>query len=282
MKILVFGRSGQVATELRRFEGVTCVDRSQADLRDAASCTDIINRTDADVVINAAAYTAVDHAEKEEAEANIVNGVTPAAMAQSAAARGLPFVHISTDYVFDGSGIKPWREDDPTGPLGAYGRTKLVGENRIQHAGGNYAILRTSWVFSAHGKNFVKTMLRLASERKSIAVVNDQIGGPTPARDIARACMILARALREKDGRSGIYHYAGVPDISWASFARAVFDEAKIDVEVMDIPSSSFPTLAHRPANSRLDCARIYNAFAIPRPDWRAGLKDVLIDLKVL
>jgi dTDP-4-dehydrorhamnose reductase len=189
-------------------------------------------------------------------------------------------VHVSTDYVFDGSGERPWRPDDPVGPLGAYGRTKLAGERAVAAAGGPHAILRTSWVFSAHGTNFVKTMLRLGAERPALRIVADQIGGPTPASAIAAACHRIAGALAQQPDLSGIYHFAGAPDTSWAGFARAIFAEAGMTVAVEDIPSSDYPTPARRPGNSRLDCTATMNAFGLPRPDWQEALREVVAALR--
>jgi dTDP-4-dehydrorhamnose reductase len=236
-------------------------------------------QVEADAIVNAVAYTAVDRAETEHDLARVVNATSVAALAEAAALRGLPVVHISTDYVFDGGGDRPWHPDDPAGPLGAYGRTKLEGEEAVRAAGGPHAILRTSWVFSAHGANFVKTMLRLGAERDRLRIVADQIGGPTPARAIAAACVRIAGALARDPGLSGTYHLAGAPDVSWAGFARAIFEEAGLTVAVEDIPSSDYPTPAARPKNSRLDCRSTETAFGLARPDWRAGLRDVLADL---
>ena len=201
-------------------------------------------------------------------------------MAEACAARGLPLVHISTDYVFDGSGTRPWAPDDPTGPLGAYGASKLAGEEGVRAAEGAHAILRTSWVFSAHGANFVKTMLRLGAERDALSIVADQVGGPTPAAAIARACLLIARGLLDDPARSGIYHFSGAPDVSWADFARAIFAEAGLSVSVTDIPTADYPTPAPRPLNSRLDCAATEAVFGLPRPDWRSGLRRVLAELE--
>jgi dTDP-4-dehydrorhamnose reductase len=279
MRIAVFGRTGQVARELARLDGVTCLGRDVADFGDPDAVRRAAAGVEADAIVNAAAYTAVDRAESEEDLARTINAVSVGALAGVAAERGLPFVHISTDYVFDGSGDRPWRPDDPVGPLGAYGRTKLEGE-RAAAAGGAHAILRTSWVFSAHGANFVKTMLRLGAERERLAIVADQIGGPTPARGIAAACATIAGALARDRGLSGTYHYAGAPETSWAGFARAVFAEAGLSVEVAEIPSSDYPTPAARPKNSRLDCTATEAAFGIARPDWHVALREVLDELR--
>ena len=279
MTVLVFGKTGQVAQELARLGGVRCLDRAQADLSDPAACAAIIANTDATAVINAAAYTAVDRAEDDEALATTINGHAPTAMAKAAAARGLPFVQISTDYVFDGSGDQPWMPDAPTAPLNAYGRSKLIGEEGVRAARGPHVILRSSWVFSAHGTNFVKTMLRLSESRDQLTVVADQIGGPTWAGDIARVCLTLAEALTNGHP-GGTYHLSGGPDTSWADFARGIFAQAGRDTQVTGIPSADYPTPAKRPANSRLDCTSLARDFTIPRPDWRAGLTHVLKELK--
>lgn len=281
MAVLVFGKTGQVATELARVGGddVVCLGRAEADLADPDACAAIIRDTDATGVINAAAYTAVDNAEDEEALATVINGDAPAAMARAAAERGLPFVHISTDYVFDGSGVKPWLPEDETAPLGAYGRSKLAGERGVVAAGGTFAILRTSWVFSSHGSNFVKTMLRLAETKDHLTIVEDQIGGPTEAGDIARACLAVARGLSGATGQGGIYHFSGRPDVSWAEFAREIFVQADLKVSVEGIPASAYPTKAKRPGNSRMDCSSLQASFGVTRPDWRESLGRVLADL---
>jgi dTDP-4-dehydrorhamnose reductase len=279
MRILLFGATGQVARELilRAPTGVavTALGRDRANLSNPAACATAIRGASADVVINAAAWTAVDNAETAEAAATVVNGDAPAAMARAAAERALPFLHISTDYVFDGAGSAPFGPDHPTAPLGAYGRSKLRGEEGIRAAGGAHLILRTSWVVSAHGNNFVKTMLRLGRTREELAVVCDQIGGPTPAAAIADALFILAR--RMADGApGGTHHFAGQPDTSWAGFARAIMDQAALPCRIRDIPSADYPTPARRPLNSRLDCTSLVESFGIERPDWQKGLSDIL------
>ncbi|WP_417270068.1 dTDP-4-dehydrorhamnose reductase [Celeribacter sp.] len=281
--ILVFGSSGQVATELKALlPDAHFLSRDDADLTDAEGCGAAIRATKPEAVINAAAYTAVDKAEADEAAALRINGAAPTAMAEACAALGIPFVHISTDYVFDGAGEEPFAPDDPTAPLGAYGRTKLAGEQGVRAAGGAYAILRTSWVFSAHGANFVKTMLRLSQSRDALSVVADQVGGPTSARSIAAACVQIVRALQADATKSGTYHFAGAPDVSWAQFARAIFAASGRQVRVKDIATSDYPTPAKRPANSRLDCRSMAEVFGLERPDWRADLSDVLTELDTL
>ena len=279
MTILVFGQTGQVARELaRRAPDAVHLGRGQADLSDPAACTAAIRAHAPDVVINAAAYTAVDRAETDEAAALQVNGAAPGAMAQACADLGIPFLHVSTDYVFDGSGTAPWKPEDPVAPLGAYGRSKLAGEQAVRAAGGRHVILRTSWVFSAHGANFVKTMLRLGADRPALRVVADQIGGPTPAGGIAGALLTMADALRQ-GAAGGTYHYAGAPDTSWACFARETFAQAGLAVTVEDIPTAAYPTPARRPLNSRLDCATLAD-FGIARPDWPQALAEVVSELK--
>ena len=278
--ILVFGATGQVARELRRLAPEAMfVSRAEADFTDPAACAARVNENRARAVINAAAYTAVDQAEKEQPLATVINGMAPAAMARAAAERGLPFVQISTDYVFDGSGAAPWKPGDATGPLGAYGRSKLEGEEGVRGAGGTHAILRTSWVFSAHGANFVKTMLRLGAERDHLRIVADQVGGPTPAADIARAVQVIADRLIVDPSLAGTYHFSGKPDVSWAGFASEIFARAGLDCRIEEIATRDWPTPAARPLNSRLDCSTIESAFGIARPDWRTGLDQVLQEL---
>ena len=284
MDILVFGKNGQVATELSRLAvgdlQLTLLGRDEADLTQPEFCAEAIGAHRPDAVINAAAYTAVDKAEEEEALAQVVNADAPAAMASTCADLGIPFLSISTDYVFSGEGKAPWRPNDQTRPQGAYGRTKLAGEKAVAEAGGLWTILRTSWVVSAHGNNFVKTMRRLGAERDSINIVADQIGGPTPAADIANACLTIARRMSEPSPPSGIYHFSGAPDVSWADFAREIFNQSDIDCAVSDIPSTDFPTPAKRPLNSRMNCDTTLRDFGIKRPDWRKGLEKILTELK--
>ena len=286
MRILIIGKDGQVSTELARqaiedetISEITQLGLDVVDLTKPETGAKAIEDHGADVVINATAYTAVDRAEDDEARALLINGDGPRVMAEAAAAKGVPFLHVSTDYVFEGSGTNRWVETDPTAPLGAYGRTKLVGEDGVIAAGGVYGIMRTSWVFSAHGANFVKTMLKLAETRDSLTVVNDQIGGPTAAADIAASLLIMAKAYHNRTGESGVFHYAGSPDASWADFAAEIFTQAGSTMTVTGIPTSEYPTPATRPLNSRLDCSKIARVFGIPTPDWRKSLADVLRDL---
>jgi dTDP-4-dehydrorhamnose reductase len=280
MRLLVFGKTGQVARELERIApAAVFLGREEADLMDPAACAAAVADSDAQAIINAAAWTAVDKAEAEEPAATVVNGDAPAAMARAAAAKGVPFLHVSTDYVFDGAGDRPFMPDQPTAPLGAYGRSKLAGEIGVRAAGGPHLILRTSWVVSAHGTNFVKTMLRLGAERDSLRVVADQIGGPTPAADIASALVMVATALRN-GAPGGTHHFSGSPDTSWADFARAIMAEADLSCRVENIPTADYPTPARRPLNSRLDCTSLQDVFGIPRPDWRQGLANILKELR--
>lgn len=280
MSLLVFGKTGQCAVELaRRAPEAQFLGREQADLSNPTACAEAIRTHGPSAVINAAAYTAVDRAETDEAEAHLVNAEAPGAMAGACAELGIPFVHISTDYVFAGDGSDPWQPDDPVAPLGAYGRTKLAGEEAVRAAGGVHAILRTSWVVSAHGGNFVKTMLRLGAERDSLTIVADQIGGPTWAGDIAAACLSIADQLGRDRAKTGTYHFSGAPDVSWADFARAIFATTGLDCAVQDIPTSAYPTPATRPPNSRMDMRTTTETFGIARPEWQIGLAEILDEL---
>ena len=280
MKILTFGQTGQVATELQRQAQVIALGREAADLTDVEALRAAIAHHSPDVVINAAAYTAVDRAEEEEPLVLAINGTAPAVMAEVCAARGIPFLHVSTDYVFEGSGMNPWQPNDPLDPQNAYGRTKLAGEQGVLAAGGQAAILRTSWVYSAHGANFVKTMLRLSESRDALTVVDDQIGGPTPAAGIAAALLVMARAMVDGEA-GGTYHYAGTPAVSWADFAREILAQADRTVAVTGIPSADYSTPAARPLNSRMSCDSLTADFGIAAPDWKTGLRDVLRDLEI-
>ena len=282
MRVLVFGETGQVAQSLQKRAGdidVIALGRDQADLGTPDMLRAVIQATDADVIINAAAYTAVDKAEDDQDHAEQVNHLAVGTIARACAKRGLPLLHISTDYVFPGDGDQPWKPTDETGALGVYGATKRRGEEAIEMAGGTYAILRTSWVFSATGNNFVKTMLRLGADRAALTIVGDQIGGPTAADDIADALLVMARAYADGRTASGIYHFSGAPDTSWAGFATEIFAQANITCDVTPIPTSDYPTPATRPLNSRLNCATLETDFGIKRPDWRKSLTAVLGDL---
>lgn len=278
--ILVFGRTGQVAKELQLLGDVVALDREMADLSNPQYCKDLIIRHSPQAIINAAAYTAVDKAEEEEALATVINGDTPTAMAHACRELGIPLIHISTDYVFEGTGGRPWQPTDTTTPKNAYGRSKLAGEIGIRQSGAVYAILRTSWVVSAHGTNFIKSMLHLSDARDELKIVADQIGGPTPARDIAVACMEMAKQLIQDNSKSGTYHFSGVPHVSWAAFAREIFEQAGKSMKVEKIPTKYYPTPAKRPLNSRMDCSATKQIFGISQPDWRSGLNAILKDLE--
>ena len=279
--ILVFGKTGQVATELQRLSDVMALGRDEVDLSDPAACAAAIREHAPEAVINAAAYTAVDRAEEDEHLATVINGDAPNAMAKACAELGIPLVHISTDYVFEGKGDTPWQPDNVTAPQNAYGRSKLTGEAAIRQSGAVYAILRTSWVVSAHGANFVKTMLRLSETRDALNVVSDQIGGPTPASDIAMACLHIAEQLIQEPSKSGTYHFSGAPDVSWTEFATEIFAQAGRTVIATPIPTAEYPTPAKRPLNSRMDCNSTEQVFGIKRPNWQDGLKEILKDLEV-
>ncbi len=285
MRLLVFGKNGQVAQELALAcarDGVPArfLSRDDADLTLPMACAREISETDADIVINAAAYTAVDAAEENRPRARLINAITPSEMARAAQGRDLPFLHISSDYVFDGSGKIPWREEDRPDPQGVYGRTKFAGETGIQAIGGRYAILRTSWVFSAHGTNFVRTMRRLGGSHDALNVVDDQRGGPTPAAAIAEALLRMASAFHAGSGVAGIFHFSGAPAVSWADFACAIFAGQANAPAINRIPTSAYPTPAKRPLNSVLDCRKIFKTYGIEQPDWRTGLREVLARLE--
>lgn len=279
MKILVFGKNGQVAKELSRFPDVINLGRDQADFVSPQACIDAITCLRPDAIINAAAYTAVDLAEDEEDLATQINGKTPGLIAETASKLNIPFVHISTDYVFSGSGDTPWKTDAPTEPLGAYGRSKLEGERLVGLANKKAIILRTSWVFSPHGNNFVKTMLRLAETRNELNIIADQIGNPTPASEIARACHKLAHKLI-LGSIGGTYHFSGIPSVTWAGFAREIFKIAQLDMVIKDISTEDYPTKAQRPQNSMLDCSELEREFGIVGPKWKVALADVIGEMK--
>lgn len=286
MRALVFGAHGQVGRELARFAPVHGIDaemlsRDDVDLADTAAVARAVEATEAAIVVNAAAYTAVDQAEDEPDLALAINGEAPGAMAEAAAARGIPFLHISTDYVFDGTLERPYTETDPVAPASAYGRSKRAGEEAVLATGGSAAILRTAWVFSGHGRNFVKTMLTVGRDRDEMRVVADQRGGPTSARDIAEALWTMALAFEAGRGVPGVFHFAGAPETSWAGFAAEIFARSGWDrvPKVTPISTDEWPTKAARPANSALDCSKIRAAYGIDQPDWRPALDAVLREL---
>ena len=277
--ILIFGKTGQVATELRSMGGVLALDREMADLSNPSSCYDAVKINSPEAVINAAAYTHVDKAETDENLATIINANSPKAMAQACAAMNIPLIHLSTDYVFDGTGEEPWQPKDVTNPQNAYGRSKKIGEDGIRLTGSIHCILRTSWVISSHGTNFVKTMLKLSENQDNLRLVADQIGGPTPARDVAKACFQIVKQLKQDPSKSGTYHFSGAEDVSWAEFAVEIFQQTRRSIRILQIPTCDYPTPAVRPLNSRLNCSKTAEVFSINRPDWRTGLNDILTEL---
>ena len=286
--ILVFGAGGQVGFELLRTAwapGLVPVGlpRAAGDVTDPAAVAAAMASHRPALVVNASAYTAVDKAESEADLAFAINRDGPANLARACAAAGVPLVHISTDYVFDGaSKTAPWREDDPVAPQGVYAASKLAGEEAVRELlPDGHVILRTAWVFGAHGHNFVKTMLRLARERDLLRVVADQHGCPTPAADIAAAIATIAQArLTGGAWTPGVFHYAGAPATTWHGFAERILDRAAGRIgrrpPVEAITTADFPTPARRPANSILDTGRIGQAYGIPPADWMAGLDRVL------
>ncbi len=280
-RMVVTGREGQVVTSLieraaldSRFE-VVAVGRPDFDLSNPGTIDAEIRATKPDVIVSAAAYTAVDQAETDEEAATVVNGTAAGAIAKTAASLGIPVVHISTDYVFDGSKMSPYVESDPVAPIGAYGRSKFAGELAVTEATANHAILRTAWVYSPFGNNFLKTMLRLAETRDSLKVVDDQIGNPTSALDIADAILVVAANLLNSGDPSlrGIFHMTGSGEGSWADFATEIFASSARcsgpSAAVGRIPSSAYPTPAKRPANSRLDCGLLEARHGVRLPDWK-------------
>ncbi len=291
--VLVTGADGQVGTELSAESGahglsVTALSRSLLDITDADAIAGAIAAHKPDIVINAAAYTAVDKTESEPELANAVNARGPGLLAAACHGAGIPLFHISTDYVFDGSATRAWREDDPVNPLGVYGRSKAEGEASVRRATQRHIILRTAWIFSAQGSNFVKTMLRLAGERDRLSVVDDQSGNPTSATDIARVLLQLAATCIDqvRAGEAppwGTYHFCNAGVTSWCGFARAIMEGSSRrggpSVPVTPITTAEYPTPAKRPANSALDCDKLKTAFGIePRP-WEFALDDVLDQL---
>jgi dTDP-4-dehydrorhamnose reductase len=279
MRIAVTGSKGQVATSLfERAElkaEVVGLGRPAFDLVDRASVLAGLEAARPDVVVNAAAYTAVDKAEAEEAVAVRVNGDGAGHVAEAAARLGVPLLHLSTDYVFDGALDRPYREDDPTTPAGAYGRSKLAGEKLVAERCENSVILRTAWVYSPFGANFVRTMLRLNETRDEVGVVADQRGNPTSALDIADALIVVAARVKEDSSPAlrGVFHITGSGEATWADFAEAVFHEAAARgrrvTRVKRIASADYPTPARRPANSRLDNEKLGRVYGFRLPEWR-------------
>lgn len=287
MKLLVTGRKGQVALSLQeraRALGVevAVVGRPEFDLTKPEAFSTVITHHRPDVIVSAAAYTAVDKAESEPELAERINGEAPGCLARAAALKCVPIIHISTDYVFDGNGDRAWRESDPTAPLGAYGRSKLQGEIAVAEAQPFHVILRTAWVYSPFGNNFVKTMLRLAQTRDEIGVVSDQVGNPTSALDIADAVFRVASNLIENPSRerTGVFHLAGTGSTSWAGLAEEIFTCAREfgypSASVKPISTLEFPTPAKRPVNSKLDCTRLARNHGVVMPMWQSSIRRVV------
>ena len=289
MKILLFGKNGQVGWELQRslapLGELLALDRSSTshcgDLSNLDGLAQTVREFRPDVVVNAAAYTAVDKAETDSQTAFLVNELAPEALASVCAAIGAYLVHFSTDYVFDGSGQKPWLETDATAPLNVYGHSKLAGEKGISEQGAKHVIFRTSWVYGTEGGNFAKTMLRLAQERERMTVINDQFGAPTAAALLAD---VTALALQASQPLTGIYHLAAAGETTWYAYADYVLAKAKqikpsLNYAVRDlvaVPTADFPTPAARPLNSRLNCSRLEQALQLKLPPWQAGVDALL------
>jgi dTDP-4-dehydrorhamnose reductase len=288
MRVLVAGRTGQLAQELRArlpADGheVVAQEAPELDLTDAGSINRAMEAARPDAVVNAAAYTAVDKAESQRDQAFAVNATGAGLLAKAAASRRLPFIHLSTDYVFAGDGGAPYAEDASTSPLGVYGESKLAGEQAVAAANPRSLIIRTAWVCSPHGSNFVKTMLRLAREREVVSVVADQHGAPTFAEDLADAiARLLPRlaAASAGDEAFGLFHLTGAPHTTWHGFAQAIFDEAAArglrTPALKAIGTADYPTPARRPADARLDCGRIARIHGIQAADWRRSLARCL------
>ncbi|TAA51975.1 dTDP-4-dehydrorhamnose reductase [Shinella sp. JR1-6] len=280
-RMVVTGREGQVVRSLLergalndRFE-IVALGRPEIDLRNPDGVGVAFRLAQPDIIVSAAAYTAVDRAETEEAEAHAINAIAPGRIAGVAAGLGIPVIHLSTDYVFDGEKSGPYLETDPVGPSSAYGRTKLAGERAVAEATDNHVILRTAWVYSPFGRNFLKTMLTLAESRDQINVVDDQRGNPTSALDIADGILAAAGNLLDSDAPQlrGIFHMTGSGSASWADFATEIFAASTKrggpSAAVGRIPSSAYPTPAHRPANSQLDCGKLETVHGIRLANWR-------------
>ena len=292
MKILLFGKNGQVGWELQRSlaplgEVIALGSDSQdycGDFTNLQGLAETVQKIKPDIIVNAAAHTAVDKAESEAELAQTINADAPALLAHEAKNLNAWLIHYSTDYVFDGSGTKPWIETDPTAPLGVYGATKLAGEQAIQASGGNHLIFRTSWVYGARGNNFAKTMLRLAQERDSLSVINDQIGAPTGADLLADVTAHAIRTVQSKKELSGLYHLVSSGETSWHGYARYVIDtaqkmgqELKTSTESINpVPTSAFPTPAERPKNSRLNTDKLQRNFGLNLPEWQGGVTRML------
>jgi dTDP-4-dehydrorhamnose reductase len=291
MKILVAGAQGQLARALlecapshKSFD-VVALGRPELDLADQASIARVVDAVAPDLVVNAAAYTAVDKAESEPEAAFAINRDGAAVLAEAADAHGCPIIHVSTDYVFDGAKTAPYVESDAPNPAGAYGRSKLAGETAVAAANPRHVILRTAWLYSAQGHNFLKTIVRLASERPELRVVADQHGNPTYAPHLAHAILAIAARLgqRSDPDRWGIFHAAGSGETSWCGLATAIVAGAGLlgvpQVPVIPIATDAYPTPARRPANSRLDCGKLARAFDLRLPPWQRGVEECLARL---
>jgi dTDP-4-dehydrorhamnose reductase len=296
MKLLLLGCNGQVGWELQRSllplgEVIACdfdssLDR-RADFSSPSAVADLVAQVQPDVIVNAAAHTAVDKAESEPELARLINATTVGAVAEQAKKHGALLVHYSTDYVFDGSSNSPREEMAPTGPLSVYGVTKLEGENLIQASGCRHVILRTSWVYSARGHNFIKTMLRLAGERETLSVIDDQIGAPTGADLLADITAHVVRGLSEGRGEEGTFHCVAKGETSWFDFARFVIEWARINGQTIKItsdglrpiPTAQYPTPAARPLNSRLSTDKIVKVFSLYLPHWQLGVERMLREI---
>jgi len=295
MNILLLGKSGQVGWELQRslavLGRVTALDHDSTehcgDFANPEGVRETVRALRPDVIVNAAAHTAVDKAESEPEIARLLNATTPGVLAEEAARLGAWLVHYSTDYVFDGSGTRPWVETDAPAPLSVYGATKLEGEQRIQQTGCRHLILRTSWVYAARGGNFAKTMLRLGSERERLTVIDDQWGAPTGADLLADVTAHAVRHLQSRPGDGGLYHCVASGETNWHSYAKYVLEHARqaqpaIELkatEVAPVPTSAFPTPARRPHNSRLDTTRLQTTFGLVLPPWKQGVARMLTEI---
>ncbi len=278
MRVLLFGAAGQVGRETveaarRREIDLLALTRAEADLSTPGAGARAIADARPDAVINAAAWTAVDKAETEIEVARRLNASAPAELAGAAAAAGARFVHLSTDYVFDGDAAGAISEKAEVAPVNVYGATKFEGERLAAAAHPGAVIVRTSWVYAAHGANFIRTMLRLAQTKAEVSVVADQVGGPTPAAAIAEACLDIAM---QRAGPAGVYHFQGAPPTSWADFAEAIFEAAGKPVKVNRIQTRDYKTPALRPLRTVLDCSKIERDYGVRQPNWRAGLADIV------
>lgn len=289
-RILLLGAGGQLGMQLKQAltgsAELTALARAEVDLSDAAAIRAAIRSANPEIVINAAAYTAVDKAESETELARLVNAVAPGIVAEEIARTNGWLIHYSTDYVFDGSKASPWIEDDPTGPLNTYGASKLAGEQGIVAAGGRHLIFRTSWVVSPHGNNFLRTMLRLGAERDQLKIVNDQTGAPTSALAIASATREVLNHLHS-DSPWGIYHMTCAGQTTWCGFAQAIFQRARHPenrewARVTGIPGAEYPTPAARPGNSVLSNGKLHAAFDVHLPSWEQALDETLRTLRLL